>query len=198
MAKTPLTLFSCSLLLTAVTLGGCIAARPGQDGFGTIGGVAPLSALATQEQLDAAQPEESEFTSGGNVMDRSEWAPMALLAPSDLTLHTPHYAPARLPETGDWRYTSELPTVLTVHEFDSGNRHQLKSLAYEPFLQVYDLVMIPVRMITGTPPNRLDASPDTTYQRSPDAWGTALPITGQPIGAVGIEVISRPAPGRQL
>lgn len=190
------------LVLTAgVLLGGlsgCIAARPGADGFGTIGGVAPLSALATQEQLDVVQPEAGAATSGGDVMDRSGWAPMALLAPSDLTLHPPHYAPTRLPETGDWRYAGELPDVLTVYNFDSGNAHQLKSLAYEPFLQVYDLVMIPVRMITGTPPNRLDASPDAVYQRTPGNWGESLPMTGEPVGPRGLEVISRPSAGRQL
>lgn len=179
-------------------LGGCIAARPGADGFGSIGGLAPLSALATQEQLDAAQPEVGLNARDGDVMDRSGWATIPLLAPSDLTLHTPHYAPARLPKTGDWRYTGELPDVLTVYNFDSGNAHQLKSLAYEPFLQVYDFVMIPVRMITATPPNRLDASPDATYERAPGNWGSALPMTGEPVGPRGLEVISRPSAGRQL
>jgi len=190
-----LTLGACFL---ATGLGGCISARPGPDGFGMIGGVAPLSALATQEKLDSVERDQGPGASNGDVMDRSEWAPMALLAPSDLTLHPPHYAPTRLPETGDWRYTGELPTVLDVYGFDSGNGHQLRSLAYEPFLQVYDLVMIPVRMITGTPPNRLDASPDSVYRRAPYDWNDQLPLTGRPVGAPGVKVISRPAEGREL
>ena len=193
-----LAVLSTAALVTLAGLGGCIAARPGADGFGTIGGIAPLSALATQEQLDAAQPETGPLTRGGDVMDRADWAPIALLAPSDLILHTPHYAPARLPETGDWRYTGELPNMLTAYTFDSGNAHQLKSLAYEPFLQVYDLIMIPVRMVTGTPPHRLDASPDASYIRAPQRWSGPLPMTGQAVGPRGIEVISRPSAGRQL
>jgi hypothetical protein len=179
-------------------LSGCIAAPQGPDEIGTIGGVAPLSAVASQEQLDQAAARQSSFTEGGNVLDRSQWAPIALLAPSDLTLHTPHYAPARLPTTGDWRYDGTLPNELTAHDYGSGNRHQLKSLAYEPFLQVYDLVMIPVRMFTEVPPHRLDASPDTGYIRAPEAWGTALPKTGRPVGQVGATVLSKPAEARQL
>ena len=187
-----------SIPAICLVLAGCVADRPGPESYGTIGGVAPLSALASQETLEAAEPRESVFTSKGDVMDRRSWAPIALLAPSDLTLHTPHYTASRLPTTGDWRYTGEVPTMLDVHVYGSSNQHQLKSLAYEPFLQVYDLVMIPVRMITDTPPNRLDASPETGYVRSPDAWGTALPQTGRPVGPVGMEIISRPAEGRQL
>ncbi|MGD1916355.1 MAG: hypothetical protein ACFCBV_09245 [Phycisphaerales bacterium] len=189
----------CLILPTAcLGLMGCVADRPGQDSYGTVAGVSPLSALASQETLEAVEPRESVFTREGDVMDRRYWAPIALLAPNDLTLHTPHYTPSRLPTTGDWRYGGDVPNMLDVHVYGSGNRHQLKSLAYEPFLQVYDLVMIPVLMITGTPPNRLDASPDTEYVRSPDAWDTPLPRTGLPVGAVGMEVISRPAEGRQL
>ena len=183
---------------TGVVLSGCVAARPGVDGYGTIGGVAPLPALATQAQLDAVQTTMGRNTSGGDVMDRSAWAPMALLAPSDLTLHPPHYRPSRLPTTGDWRYTGELPTMLDVQEYGSGNAHQFRSLAFEPFLQVYDLVMIPVKMITGTPPNRLDASPYTDYVRSPDAWLGPLPRTGRPVGPAGMQITIRPAEGRQL
>lgn len=201
MAKTPTsptTLATCCTLLAAATLTGCIAAPQGPDEFGTVGGVAPLSAVASQEQLDRAAARQSSYTHGGNVLDRSQWAPIALLAPSDLTLHTPHYAPARLPTTGDWRYDGTLPDELTAHDYGSGNGHQLKSLAYEPFLQAYDLVMIPIRMFTQAPPHRLDASPDTSYIRAPEAWDTALPITGRPVGPVGATVTPRPAEGRQL
>lgn len=188
----------CTLPLAALTavLGGCIAHAP--DDFGVIGGVAPLPALSTQGQLAEPAPAVSATPHGGNALDRSQWEPIALLAPNDLTLHPPHYAPPRLPTTGDWRYDGTLPTELDVHHFGSGNAHQLKSLAYEPFLQAYDLVMIPVRMITGTPPTRLDASPDASYVRTPAAWSTPLPRTGQPVGPVGGTVTSRPAEGRQL
>ncbi len=195
---TTITIAACCTLLSAAILPGCIAARQSPEEYGTIGGVAPLSALASQEQLDKAEPRPSTYTRGGNVLDRSQWAPIALLAPSDLTLHTPHYAPSRLPTTGDWRYDGTLPNELNALEFGSTNRHQLKSLAYEPLLQVYDLVMIPVRMFTEAPPNQLDASPDTTYIRAPESWGTPLPITGRPVGTIGGTVISRPAEGRQL
>lgn len=198
MAKIPDMLrFTLTLALPAALLG-CVADRPGSEAYGTIGGVAPLSALASQQTLDQMEPSVAPRTRGGNVMDRSQWAAQALLAPSDLTLHPPHYAPSRLPTTGDWRYTGELPTELDAHVYGSTNGHQLKSLAYEPFLQAYDLIMIPVRMITGTPPTRLDASPETGYVRSPNAWDTPLPRTGQPVGPIGLEIISRPAPGRQL
>jgi hypothetical protein len=179
-------------------LGGCVADRPDDASYGTIGGIAALPALAPDAAVEAADMGPGMMTRGGGVMDRDDWAPMALLAPSDLTLHPPHYTPSRLPTTGDWRYSGQLPTVLDAHEYGSGNRHQLKSLAYEPFLQVYDLVMIPVLMVTGTPPNRLDASPEVEYVRSPDAWLGDLPRTGRPVGPVGMEVISRPAEGRQL
>ena len=179
-------------------LSGCVAARSGPDDYGTVGGIAPLSALASQETIEASQPRESAFTIDGDVMDRTSWAPIALLAPSDLTLHTPHYRPSRLPTNGDWRYGGDVPNMLDAHTYGSSNRHQLKSLGYEPFLQLYDLVMIPVLMITGTPPNRLDASPATEYVRSPDAWDTPLPQTGRPVGPIGMDVISRPAEGQQL
>jgi|GEM_PF-4317300 len=198
MARTPTTIATSCSLVAVATLSGCVAAPGGPDEFGSIGGVASLSAVASQEQVDQAAVRQSAAAVGGNVLDRSGWAPIALLAPSDLTLHPPHYAPLRLPTTGDWRYDGTLPNELTAHEYGSGNRHQLKSLAYEPFLQVYDLVMIPIRMFTETPPNRLDASPDTTYIRAPEAWDTALPITGRPVGPVGATVTSRPAEARQL
>jgi len=198
MVKNPDVLRLALVLTACASLGGCVADRPGPDAYGTIGGIAPLSALAPQETLDQITPSDGPGTRGGDVMDRSAWAPQALLAPNDLTLHPPHYTPSRLPTTGDWRYTGELPTELDAHVYGSGNAHQLKSLVYEPFLQVYDLVMIPVLMITGTPPNRLDASPETDYVRSPGAWGTPLPRTGQPVGRIGNEVVSRPAAGRQL
>jgi hypothetical protein len=187
---------TCALLaLAASTLSGCIAHPPAE--FGTIGGIAPLPALATHGRVDQS-PAPTTTPQRRNALDRSQWSPIALLAPSDLTLHPPHYAPPRLPETGDWRYDGTLPTELDVHHFGSSNAHQFKSLAYEPFLQVYDLVMIPVRMITGTPPTRLDASPDASYVRTPEAWSTELPRTGQPVGVIGGVVTSRPAEGRQL
>lgn len=198
MARTQTSVATCCSLLAAALLPGCIANRPSPEKYGTIGGVAPLSALATQEQLDQATEQHRVPVRGGNILDRSGWAPMAIVAPSDLTLHTPHYTSSRLPTTGDWRYDGTLPDELTAHEYGSGNCHQLKSLAYEPFLQVYDLVMIPVRMFTEVPPNRLDASPDTTYIRAPEAWNTELPITGRPVGPVGGIVVSRPAEAREL
>ncbi|UYV13117.1 MAG: hypothetical protein NCW75_02245 [Phycisphaera sp.] len=198
MARTPTIIATCCSLLALATLSGCIAARQSPEEFGTIGGVVTLPALAGQQQLDRTAPQPSTSTRDGNVLDRSRWATIALLAPSDLTLHTPHYAPARLPTTGDWRYDGTLPSELSAHEYGSGNSHQLKSLAYEPFLQVYDLVMMPVRMFTETPPNKLDASPDTTYIRAPEAWETGLPITGRPVGTVGGTVVSRPAEAREL
>lgn len=176
---------------------GCVAHRPTAETYGKIAGVAPLPAL-TQESTVAQSPDSAIAGPRANVLDRSQWAPIALLAPNDLTLHPPHYAPTRLPTTGDWRYDGTLPTLLSVRQYGSSNAHQLKSLAYEPFLQAYDLVMIPVRMFTQTPPNRLDASPDTSYIRAPEAWDDQLPATGRPIGQTGGMVISRPAEARQL
>lgn len=176
------------------TLCGCVADRPTEETYGKIMGAAPLPALTmdhVDEPFPVARPQ-------ANILDRSDWEPIALLVPSDLTLHTPHYAPSRLPTTGDWRYDGTLPTLVNVYQYGSSNKHQVKSLAIEPFLQVYDLVMIPVRMFTQRPPNRLDASPDTSYVREPDAWRTELPATGRPIGEVGGIVISNPAESREL
>lgn len=198
MARTPTTIATCCSVLALVTLSGCIAARQSPEEYGTIGGIEPLSALASQEQLDQTAYEPLLHTTDSNVLDRSQWAPIVLLVPSDLTLHTPHYAPLRQPITGDWRHDGTLPTELSAHSYGGGHRLQLKSFACEPFLQVYDLVMMPVRMFTETPPNRLDASPDTTYIRAPEAWDTPLPITGRPVGPIGGTVISRPAEAREL
>lgn len=183
----------CLAGVSLAALCGCVAQRPTEATYGKIMGAAPLPAL-TQDRPDGPM---SAATPQANVLDRSGWEPIALLAPNDLTLHPPHYAPSRLPTTGDWRYDGTLPTLLNVDRYGSSNKHQLKSLAIEPFLQAYDLVMIPVRMITQTPPNRLDASPDTSYVREPNAWRTDLPATGRPIGEPGGVVISRPAEGRQ-
>ncbi|GIW73540.1 MAG: hypothetical protein KatS3mg103_0062 [Phycisphaerales bacterium] len=187
-------------------LGGCVAARPTPDAYGTIGGVAPLPALHSHAQLpgesaDAAAELPSSLAysaSGGAVMDRSGWSPVPLLAPSDLTLHPPHYAPLRLDQNGDGRLTGRLPTLLEATTYGSGNGRQLRGLALEPFVQLADLVMIPVRMVTQTPPTRLDASPTTGYERAPRWWADPLPMTGRPVGPVGDAVVSSPAEGRRL
>lgn len=198
MASTPKSIVTSCTLVALASLSGCIAARQSPEDFGTIGGVAPLSALTNHAQLERAEPEAASPFNDGNVLDRSTWAPIVLLVPSDLTLHTPHYTPLRDPISGDWRHDGTLPTELSAHEYGSDTRLQLKSLACEPFLQVYDLVMMPVRMFTETPPNRLDASPDTAYIRAPEAWDGPLPITGRPTGPIGGVVISRPAESREL
>ncbi|MFI4917844.1 MAG: hypothetical protein ACIAS6_15225 [Phycisphaerales bacterium JB060] len=197
MPRIPQIVACCGGALIAAVLSGCVAHRPTAQTHGTIAGIAPLPALRTSPE-GVQDPAMMASPATGNVLDRSQWEPIALLAPNDLTLHPPHYAPPRLPTTGDWRYEGNLPTVVTAHKFGSTNGHQLKSLAYEPFLQAYDLIMIPVRMFTQTPPNQLDASPDATYIRAPEAWGSQLPATGRPIGPTGGSVISRPAEARQL
>lgn len=195
MARLPRIVAACGAGLALASLVGCVAHRPTADTYGKIAGVAPLPALLV---APAGDPATAIAGPKGNVLDRGQWAPIALLAPSDLTLHPPHYAPSRLPTTGDWRYDGTLPSLIDVHHYGSGNAHQFKSLLQEPFLQAYDLVMIPVRMFTQTPPHRLDASPDTGYLRAPDAWGTWLPATGRPIGEPGGAVLSRPAEARNL
>lgn len=183
------------LIVAGLGLTGCIAAAPTGDEAWRAGGVTPMWGLATQEAIDARElmsgSSAGEGTSRGDVMTRTDWTPMALLVPSALTLHPPHNAPARLPTTGDFRYHGDLPDELTVLDFGSGNGHQRKSLAYEPFLQVYDLVMLPIRMFVGVPPHRLDASPDATYVRAPQDWSQDLPMTGRATGPIGTTVILR-------
>lgn len=186
-----------AFVFVAVCVGlcGCMAAAPEGMEATKAAGVSPLWALATQEVIDAREPLSGPGAgpgaSHGSVMSRSDWSPMALLVPSELTLHPPHNAPTRLPETGDFRFLGGLSDELTVLEYGSGNGHQRKSLLYEPFIQVYDLVMLPVRMFVGVSPNRLDASPDASYVRVPGDWSDALPVTGRATGPVGARVILR-------
>lgn len=181
--------------LLGACLTGCIAAAPEGGEAWRAGGVSPLWALATQAEIDARAPlsgaEVGPGTSHGDVMSRDGWTPMALAAPSELTLHPPHYAPTRLPATGDFRYGGGLPDEISALDFGSENGPQRKSLAYEPFVQAYDLVMLPVRLFIGVSPNRLDASPEASYVRAPVDWSDALPASGRAVGPVGATVILR-------
>jgi len=185
-----------ALTVAAPLLAGCYAAEPPPAQYGLIGGVAPLPTLA-ESAADPIPPASSRPSPG--IMDRSDWAPTPLVVPSDLVLHPPHATPLRLPVTGDSRYHGAMPTELTATRFGSGNRHQLKSLAYEPFLVVADLFAMPVRLVLGPGPHELAASPSPHYQRAPHRWRDALPNTGRPTGPVGgeVNIEAQPQPNRR-
>ncbi|MEO1009078.1 MAG: hypothetical protein AAFX79_10945 [Planctomycetota bacterium] len=176
------------VLAASVLMSGCYAARLGDPDanadytaeYGTVGGIASLPTLRAAEDGDAdlaitpAEPID--------VMDRRGWSPTAVVVPSDLVLHPPHYLPPRLPVTGDRRYHGDMPMLLGVHDYGSGNWHQFKSLITWPWITTFDLAMIPVRAMVDIAPWNLDASPSPEYERAPHRWADPLPRTGQPVG----------------